>query len=121
MARKRDMRAGGVPAWYVLRFLVGATIVVVGMVASLILSAHKVSGLAGEIHALNLPDCGPVARASCYAEYPATAVRRVPSSSSGFVTVLLHSPFAASTDSRDECFGTACADTWPSQAGARQR
>lgn len=92
-----------------LRYLLGATIVFGGLIASAVLTAHQTSRLASDIHAENLRPCGATLSSSCLAGYQATAVQQVSASSSA-ATVLLRSPFSAFTDDRDECFGTACID-----------
>ena len=110
MSLTQPAQSGGLPARWVLRYVIGAVIVVAGLAASIVATARQLPGLAGQIRALSAPACGPAMRPSCFAEYPATAVQQVPSSSGTFVTVLLRTSFLARTDDRDECFGAACAD-----------
>jgi hypothetical protein len=99
----------GVSAGTVLRYLLGATIVVGGLIASAVLTAHQTSRLASDIHAERLRTCTATLSSSCLATYRATALQQVSASSSS-ATVLLRSPFSAFTDDRDECFGTSCID-----------
>ena len=109
MPAPQSVGTRGVTAGNVLRYLVGATIVVGGLIASAVLTAHQTSRLASEVHAKNLATCGAAVSSSCLAGYQATAMQQVSSSASS-ATVLLRSPFVASTDDRDECFGRTCAD-----------
>jgi hypothetical protein len=108
-----------VPPAYLVRYFIGLVIVVGGLIASSILTGHQLANFVST--AKGIPACGAAPGPNCLTVYPATVEQLLQSSDSSNVTVVLHSSFLASTDDRDECFGTACIDYVPVTGGAAGR
>lgn len=111
MPSNPSQTAGHLSPGFVLRYLIGAVIVLGGLIATSIATGHTLSNLVST--AKGVPACGAVANPDCLASYPATVEQLQPSTQTSNVTVVLHTSFLASTDDRDECFGTACVDFVP--------
>jgi hypothetical protein len=107
MPQNASVAPGGFSAGFVLKYLLGAIIVVGGLVASVVYAGHQLSDLRTLVTVENAAACHSGVHPACLGEYQATTVQEVSSSDSG-TTVLLRSPFSAATDGRDECFGTSC-------------
>jgi hypothetical protein len=114
-----SMPTSSVPPAYLVRYFIGLVIVVGGLIASSILTGHQLANLVST--AKGIPACGAAPGPNCLTVYPATVEQLLQSSDSSNVTVVLHSSFLASTDDRDECFGTACIDYVPVSGGAAGR
>ena len=111
MPRHQSQPTSTLPPGFVLRYIIGAVIVLGGLIASSIATGHVLATLAST--AKGIPACGAAPGPNCLTDYQATLEQAQQSSDSSNVTLVLHTSFLSDTNDGDECFGTACVDLVP--------